>query len=536
MKNLLDWIKSNLLIVVFSVVTLLVLPLSYFFSMKMRHDGLEERKKQASAAFDAASRLEVSYSLPAKDASGNLIEVKAAPNPRLTEWFAERRKVLRQSVGAVARTADDFNRGVGAQAAAMGRSEFKPLVEGLFPSVAGAVEREAMMARGKAVVEAMPEEQRAEELKAVSLDELLLAKGKEEFEKLDERAKADARKAIADQARDIEQEKLGAMEDALLGKRARPNPYEELLASSGAGAPADVLRVAEALRDLNARELEKITAGKRALTNEEQAALTKQLAERRLAEYQAAAKGFSFYASLDSLPKDRNARSIPRGRIQPDQLNAVEMFLHQWDLWVLRDVLAAARLANTVDGRVMDVERAVVKRIDSIGLADPEGLYASKDESSGVMEAATPPVADAVPGAVPLDLARSFTGRANSPGNSLYDVRRVTVTAVVNSSRLAEFLDAVTKVNLMTVTSMDVREVDAWADLKEGFYYGNDHVVRVTLDIESLWLRSWTTTYMPPDILGVLGGQGGDGDGAAAPAAAPSFEGGKGRGRAPGRG
>lgn len=537
MKNVLDWIKSNLLIVVFSVVTLLVLPLSYFFSMKMRVDGLEERKKQAAAAYDAASRLEVSYSLPATDASGKPIEVKGPPNTRLTEWFAQRRKAIQQSVGAVSKVADDFNQGVGPDAAAVGRSEFKPFVEGLFPSVAAAFEHEALIARGKAVVDAMPEEQRAEELKAMPLEQLRLAKGKEEFEKLDEKAKAEAAKAIAEQVREVEQKKLGEMEDSLLGKRGKPNPYEVMLAAAGAGAPADVVRVADALRDMNTREIEKITAGKRALTNEEQAALAKQLAERRLAEYQAAAKGFSFYATLESLPRDRNARSIARNRIAPEQLNANEMFLYQWDFWVLQDVLAAAKLANTVDGRAVDVERAVVKRIESIGLADPEGLYAPKEEAgSGATPAATP-AAETTPGSVPLDFTRSVTGRANSPANALYDVRRVTLRAVVASNRLAEFLDAVTKVNLMTVTRMDVQAVDVWQDLKEGYYYGNDHVVRVTLDIESLWLRSWMTRYMPHDILGVLTSAP-SGDAAASPAAAPppSSQGGKGRGRAPGRG
>jgi hypothetical protein len=534
-KNVLAWIKSNLLVVVFSVVTLLVLPVSYVVSMKMRLEGLEERKKQAAAAYDAASRLEVSYSLPAKDASGNPVAVKGPPNPRLTEWFAERRKALQESVGAVSRLANDFNQGIGPDAAAVGRTEFKPLVDGLFPSVASTIEREAMIARGKEIVDAMPEEQRAEELRSLPLDELRLAKGREAFDKLDEKAKAAVSAAIADQARDVEVEKLSAMEDALLGKRGRPNPYEAMLAAAGAGSPADVVRVADALRDMNTREVEKITAGKRALTEEEQTAMTRRLAERRLAEYQSAANGFSFYAALDSLPGDRKTRAIPRGKIPPDQLTRVDTFLHQWDFWVLQDILAAARLANTSGGRAVDVERAVVKRIESISMVDPEGLYSSKDDeaSQGQGPGATPP-ADSAAGAIPLDFSRTVTGRANSPANSLYDVRRATVTAVVASARLNEFLDAITKVNLMTVTRMDVQSVDVWKDLKEGYYYGNDHVVRVTIDLETIWLRSWTSRYMPPEILGVLGASGGGG-GEAGPAATPPPSEGR-RGVAPGRG
>lgn len=38
--------------------------------------------------------------------------------------------------GTVAKAAENFNKGVGPEAAAVGRSEFKPLVDGLFPKVA----------------------------------------------------------------------------------------------------------------------------------------------------------------------------------------------------------------------------------------------------------------------------------------------------------------------------------------------------------------------------------------------------------------
>ncbi len=49
----------------------------------------------------------------------------------------------------------------------------------------------------------------------------------------------------------------------------------------------------------------------------------------------------------------------------------------------------------------------------------------------------------------------------------------------------------------MSVTDLDLAEVKAWDDLKKGYYYGPEHVVKATVEIESVWLRSWVAPYMP---------------------------------------
>jgi hypothetical protein len=55
------------------------------------------------------------------------------------------------------------------------------------------------------------------------------------------------------------------------------------------------------------------------------------------------------------------------------------------------------------------------------------------------------------------------------------------------------------------VTDLDLGEVDAWAALDEGYFYGDEHVVRVTLEVESIWLKSWLVPMMPEELRKALG-------------------------------
>ena len=59
--------------------------------------------------------------------------------------------------------------------------------------------------------------------------------------------------------------------------------------------------------------------------------------------------------------------------------------------------------------------------------------------------------------------------------------------------------------NLITVLDMDVREVDLWADLRQGYYYGKAPVVRVDLELETVWHRDWTVPMMPQSVKSALG-------------------------------
>ena len=110
----------------------------------------------------------------------------------------------------------------------------------------------------------------------------------------------------------------------------------------------------------------------------------------------------------------------------------------------------------------------------------------------------------ATDGDTPLDedFSVSHTGRRS---NAIYDVRHVSVTLRIDSQRLTEFFEALSKVNFMTVLRVNMTDVDEYEALAEGFVYGNADVVELEVLIETIWLRDWTSQYMPNRIKSQLG-------------------------------
>jgi hypothetical protein len=105
---------------------------------------------------------------------------------------------------------------------------------------------------------------------------------------------------------------------------------------------------------------------------------------------------------------------------------------------------------------------------------------------------------------------------------NLDDVRHATMSLIVASSKLPALVDAISSTNFMTVIGLDFSEADAWTDLERGFYYGPDHVVKATVDVETIWLRSWTEPLMPQAVKDTLTGAAATAEGSPAPAAVPA--------------
>lgn len=100
------------------------------------------------------------------------------------------------------------------------------------------------------------------------------------------------------------------------------------------------------------------------------------------------------------------------------------------------------------------------------------------------------------------DYAKSMTGRATNP---LYDVRLIRVHLVVETDRLSDVIDAFSRQNLMTVVDLEMWPADPYADLEAGYVYGGAQTSHVVLGIESVWLRSWTAPFMPDEVKRALG-------------------------------
>lgn len=479
-KDILAWVKSHIVIVVSVIFILAILPVAFIVSSGWLKKIVTTQQDAASKELTAVKGADITYNLLQVDPAQPAVSEKNAPNAALIDFFKKANERIAASASSAASKGAEFNQGKGPLAAAVGRSEYKPLVEGLFPK--------------PALTEAQA-----------------------------------ASPTAADVFVEKEAIKLNEMEDAMLGKRGRPNPYGQLLTSVRAGGPLDATRLEETLRDMRAREIEKITSNARQLTEEEAARLKSQLQDRRLAELQANAQRAGVYMTLEALlpnagaaapsgPRRRGAAADPNAtsaivheRITPAELTRPNMFLKQWDLWVLGDFLAAVRLANQGSE---GADKAVVKRIESIEIRLPEGMKPidmaakSEDPEMAALMAAepeAPPTSDVPAGMVPLDKSKSITGRIRGGWNEVYEVRRIKATCVVSSARLNEFLAAIAKVNYMSVTDLDMTEVDAWAALEEGYFYGDEHVVRVTLEVESIWLKSWLVPMMPEELRKALG-------------------------------
>ena len=444
MKNILGWVKSNLVIVISIVVILVAIPAGFVFANGWNKKIRTAREAEAKEALTKLSKTTVTYTVPAAMPGEKSLEMKAVPSKQLTEWFAAERARVSAEVESVVKDATAFNQ--------KGR---KPLIDGLFPSAGNPRERDA---------------------------------------------------------------KLLEFIQTLSGRRdgSQASAYELMLKKYGAGEKAEAARIASALKDMDQRVRD--SNGNRQLTAEELDALTKQLVDRRVGEMRRRAQEVSFFATPSVFATDSGRRMTGYHNIPvapgADVPTLEQAFVYQWDFWVLEDVIAAIDQANTTDdGERLSVERAPVKRVISLniknppipgyGIQDPRQQVGSRDSESE-SAAVEPPF----PGGVPLDKRESVTGRkTDEENNKVYDVRVAELVVVVASDKVQELLSALSQTNFMTVIDLDMEGIDVWGDLRDGYYYGPDHVVKATIVIETVWLRSWLTPFMPFAIANNLGAE-----------------------------
>jgi len=274
--------------------------------------------------------------------------------------------------------------------------------------------------------------------------------------------------------------------DTVTGTADRPPVLQSVLDDLNAGEPVEGQAIAQLLNEYRDAEIEKYQAefGTDELSDERASALEEELVKRRIGALQARADELSLYASLEAFPEH-----LRRG--PPDPPALLDCFEWQWDLWVIEDVGKAIAKANaSPDGGLVSIPAAPIKRLKDLRIQ-----WLPTRKSSQVPEA--PSGGD---GLIATDPSVSITGRLTHQGNNLYDVRPIEVTLVVESARVPEVIDAFNTTNLMTVLDVDLREVDVWEDIEEGFYYGPAHVVEATLTVETVWLREWTAPLMPEDL------------------------------------
>jgi hypothetical protein len=197
------------------------------------------------------------------------------------------------------------------------------------------------------------------------------------------------------------------------------------------------------------------------------------------------------------------------------------MFNWQWQFWVLDDVLRSLASANK---DASSVAVAPVKRLLGVvvggmprtgGSSNEAGAPAAPRLSGGFGEGeGTPPPAGAGGGAgaaggmvdpkapMPRDYASSLAGLVTNP---LFDVLTVDMAIVVETARLPEVLDAISRYNFNTIVNLRVESADAFAATEQGFFYGAEPVSTVTIRMQTVWLREWTKQFMPTETRTALG-------------------------------
>lgn len=259
-----------------------------------------------------------------------------------------------------------------------------------------------------------------------------------------------------------------------------------------------------------------------ALSEKEQEQLVDELTEARVGLYAEAADNTKFYASLDALyiPQWNQAR-LPL---------MAELYDWQWQYWINEDLLRALADAN---GRSSSVQTGPVKRVLSIALL---GALSSAGESgsggavggsgmgagggfgggpgggrrggstggaggdSDTPAAAGRPVDPTKP--VPVNYDKTFTGRITNP---LYDVRYVELSLIVDTARVPEVLDSLARRNFLTIYDLRMIPADSFSAARDGYLFGAAPVSQLILRVETVWLRSWTSQFMPNDVKMALG-------------------------------
>ena len=287
--------------------------------------------------------------------------------------------------------------------------------------------------------------------------------------------------------------------------------YEDLLRSIGAGEAPDPVQLATTIQDLRDRESERMIAesGTGVISPDDQEQLNTLLADRRLAEAQRRAKDISVFMTMDAFdplafgPASAQVPPIDQRQRQSTQTPTLaEAFGWNFDYWVVSDLLRSIDRANTdTGGTRANVENAMVKRVERVGV---EALPLSR-ETAEVETDSFGQVIEAEGFAASSETSNpsvSVTGRIS---NAEFDVIKARMVLVVDAERLPRLFKAFSETNLITVLDMDVSEVDLWADLRQGYFYGESPVVRVSLELETIWHRDWTVPMMPQSVREALG-------------------------------
>lgn len=313
----------------------------------------------------------------------------------------------------------------------------------------------------------------------------------------------------------------------LLAKASQTNPV---------GLDAGMPPSAEAIKEAVDRVRQSMTAdklglnfgdsGAQKLTEAENQDILKAMQQQHKDMLIERATSIQMYAQTDPTADD-----YPFTNVIPDQPDMDLLWEAQTQLWIITDICRAIMMTNETQSSSASVLTSPVKRLIRLSVEPgyiglhvpgyvPLGTSATDNVNSRSGDSSTrvfeKPVGRAGQENVdelgnvvintqirtPDNFYITPTGRTS---NLLYDVRHARLQAVVNFQDLPKLLQAINEINFMTVLSLELRDINEYQALAEGYLYGSGDMVEIDMVIESLWLRSWTLEFMPDPVKISLG-------------------------------
>jgi hypothetical protein len=220
---------------------------------------------------------------------------------------------------------------------------------------------------------------------------------------------------------------------------------------------------------------------------------------------QETAQKYHIYAAADAMPIDLNVANKNGPLPNPSQI-----WWSQMALWLEQDVAHAIANANA---GAKDVSESPVKRLLRLEIPGPDQAKLFTGNRAGNMQqqpmngmdgsvAPPAPITADANTPVPQNTAISPSGRVSC---NMYDVVQFHLEMVVAAKDLPLIMDSIAKGRLMSVLNVEsLTAEDVVAAETQGFFYGQDPVVRVRLTCEALFLRAWTLPLMPDSVKRML--------------------------------
>jgi len=174
------------------------------------------------------------------------------------------------------------------------------------------------------------------------------------------------------------------------------------------------------------------------------------------------------------------------------------MWYAQLQVWMQRDLAYAIADENSKSNSILT---SPVKRLLQMSVP-VAGLYVVPPPAAGAASPGGIPSAAKDTEAITPNFTVSPFGRYS---NGMYDVLAFEMTVDVDASKVNEFIETLSRGRLISVNVQSEFALDSAAESRNGYLYGSSPMVRIVLDGEMLYMRSWTQDLMPEKVKMALG-------------------------------